>query len=208
MRAPLALLLFALPLAACADAPDPAEPADPAVAVPSPAPSGPERAVAEIAEVDGSGLSGTVRFTALDDALEVRYQLEGFAADGPHGFHVHQTGDCGADSTGTPAGAAGGHLNPLTSPHGAPSAAPADRHAGDLGNVVVEGGRAMGALVDSVLTLDGPTSVVGKAVIVHAGEDDLASQPSGDAGARIGCGVVGAPAAAGAAGGGSPRPAG
>ena len=195
MRAPLSLLLALATLAACADDPAPAT-TDPAP--PSPAASGPDRAVAQIAEVDGSGLSGTVRFTALDDAVEVRYQLSGFASDGPHGFHVHQTGDCGPDSTGTPAGAAGGHLNPLTSPHGAPSAAPADRHAGDLGNIAVEGGTAMGTAVDSVLAFDGPTSILGKAVVVHAGEDDLASQPSGDAGDRIGCGVIALADAAGA----------
>ena len=189
MRPPLALLVLALAVG-CADAPDPDAPPDgSAVVAPQPPPSGPERAVARIAEVDGSGVSGAVRFTALDGAVEVRYVLEGLA-DGPHGFHVHQTGDCSADSTGTPAGAAGGHFNPLASPHGAPSAAPADRHAGDLGNVTAEGGRAAGTLVDSVLAFSGPTSVIGKAVIVHGGEDDLASQPSGDAGARVGCGVV------------------
>ena len=142
-----------------------------------------------MSEVDGSGVSGVVRFTALDDAVEVRYDLSGLS-DGPHGFHVHQTGDCSADSTGTPAGAAGGHFNPLASPHGAPSNAPARRHAGDLGNIDAEGGRAVGVVVDSVLAFSGPTSVLGKAILVHGGEDDLESQPAGDAGARVGCGVI------------------
>ena len=183
-------LLFALVLtaAACADAPEPAAP--PASTVEPPAPSGSDRAVARIAEVDGSGVSGVVEFVDLGGAVEVRYNLSGLAG-GLHGFHVHKTGDCGPDSTGTPAGAAGGHLNPLASEHGAPTATPAHRHAGDLGNVeATAAGQAVGARVDSVLAFSGPTSVLGKALIVHAGEDDLASQPSGDAGDRVGCGVI------------------
>lgn len=182
---PLVLIFL---LAACADAPDPAD-ASPEPVL-SPAPSGPDRAVARIAEVDGSGVSGAVEFVDLGDAVEVRYNLSGLAA-GTHGFHVHQTGDCGPDSTGTPAGAAGGHFNPLASPHGAPEAAAVQRHAGDLGNIESDAsGRAIGVRIDSVLAFDGPTAIFEKAVIVHAGEDDLSSQPSGDAGSRVGCGVI------------------
>ena len=183
-----ALVVLALTLAACADS-DPADLEVAPQAPAAPAPSRADRAVAQIDEVDGSGVSGSVEFVDVGGAVEVRYNLAGLG-DGEHGFHVHQTGDCGADSTGTPAGAAGGHFNPLASPHGAPSNKPANRHAGDLGNVTVENGRAIGTRVDSVLALSGPTSVVGKAVIVHGGADDLESQPAGDAGARVGCGVV------------------
>ena len=185
-----ALLALAVLTAGCADAPDPVEETVEAV---NPAASGPDVAVAEILEVDGSGVSGTVRFTALDDAVEIRYDLAGLSA-GMHGFHVHQTGDCSADSTGTPAGAAGGHFNPLSSPHGAPDSVRTERHAGDLGNVEAgPDGTARGLAVDSLLAFDGPTSIVGKAVIVHGGRDDLVSQPAGDAGPRVGCGVVGEP---------------
>ncbi|PAP77569.1 superoxide dismutase family protein [Rubrivirga marina] len=194
------VLLLSLPilLAACADAPEPIDTsgagADTTLA---PSPSGPDRAVARIAEVDGSGVVGAVEFVDLGDAVEVRYNLSGLSA-GLHGFHVHQTGDCGPDSTGTPAGAAGEHFNPLASPHGAPSAAPAQRHAGDLGNVEPDAsGRAIGVRVDSVLSFDGPTSILGKALLLHGGEDDLTSQPSGDAGPRVGCGVIEEAAAVG-----------
>ncbi len=188
MRLPLVALALIV-AAGCADDPTPTnEPVAEAVA--EVVPSGPDRAVARIAEVDGSGVSGTVEFVDVDGAVEVRYNLTGLSA-GMHGFHVHKTGDCGPDSTGTPAGAAGGHLNPLASPHGAPAATPAQRHAGDLGNVEADAsGQALGVRVDSVLAFDGPTSFLGKAMLVHGGEDDLASQPSGDAGARVGCGVI------------------
>ena len=181
----LALALLAASACAGDDAPAPA----PASETAAPAPSRPERAVADVSGVDGSGVEGTVEFTALDGAVEVRYNLSGLSA-GEHGLHVHQTGDCGPDSTGTPAGAAGGHLNPFSSPHGAPDSSRTRRHAGDLGNVTAEAGRAVGVRVDSVLTFQGPTSVLGKAVVVHAGRDDYETQPGGDAGDRVGCGVV------------------
>lgn len=192
MRA--ALLLSALLIAACADAPDVPDVVEESATdaiVGAIAPSAPDHAVAEITEVDGSGISGTVSFTSLGDgAVEIRYNLDGLRA-GDHGFHIHQRGDCGADSTGTPASAAGGHFNPLSSPHGAPDSSKTSRHAGDLGNITSESGQAIGTRVDSLLSFKGPTSILGKAVIVHRGADDLVSQPSGDAGARVGCGVIG-----------------
>ncbi len=184
------LLLPLLAFAACADAPDDAATAETVGEALTPAPSAPDRATADIAEVDGSGVSGTVEFTSLgDDAIEIRYNLAGLGG-GEHGFHVHKNPDCGPDSTGTAAGAAGPHLNPLSSPHGSPDSSATRRHAGDLGNVTVEGGQAVGVRVDSVLAFSGPTSVLDRAVIVHRGADDLTSQPGGDAGARVGCGVV------------------
>ena len=110
-------LLFALALliAACADAPAP-EPASaeaPTTDVATaPSPSGPGRAVAQIAEVDGSGVTGSVEFVDLGDAVEVRYNLSGLTP-GEHGFHLHQTGACGPDSTGTPAGVGLGRTPPV-----------------------------------------------------------------------------------------------
>ncbi len=187
------LLILVLSLAACADEPTTPPPASDAFT----ANAGPESVIAAdgvasavIAGLDGSGVSGTAVFREADGAVRVRIALDGLAP-GEHGFHVHEGESCGPDSTGTAGGAAGGHFNPLASPHGAPSAPPPDRHAGDLGNVTANAeGVATGVVVDSVLTLTGPTSAIGHAVVVHAGRDDLTSQPSGDAGARVGCGVV------------------
>ena len=150
-------------------------------------------AVATISGLDESGVSGTVTFLALgNEGVQIDYDLAGLT-EGEHGFHIHANGSCEPDSTGTPGGAAGGHFNPSESQHGARTAPLSERHAGDLGNVMVSaqaGGVARGSIADSVLAFGGPTDVVGKAVIVHAGPDDLASQPSGDAGARVGCGVI------------------
>lgn len=189
-RSVLLALAGAITLSACADdAPDAAPnlPADPVTTPTATA----NAALAEVAPLGESGVTGQVEFIETDGAVEVRYNLSGLPGAGPFGFHVHENGDCGADSTGTPGSAAGGHFNPLASPHGAPDSSRTARHAGDLGNITPGAdGRAVGVVVDSLLSFDGPTSMLGKAVIVHGGRDDMQSQPSGDAGARIGCGVI------------------
>ena len=142
-----------------------------------------------------TGVSGTVTFTELDGGVYYSYEIMGLEP-GQHGFHVHENPSCAAadaDNDGAPeaGGAAGGHFNPMGSPHGAPSAEPDARHAGDLGNITADAdGLAVGGREDRVLTFDGETGVVGRAVMVHAGADDLTSQPGGAAGSRVGCGVL------------------
>ncbi|MGA7615147.1 MAG: superoxide dismutase family protein, partial [Thermoanaerobaculia bacterium] len=105
---------------------------------------------------------------------------------GEHGFHVHEKGDCSAaDAT-----SAGGHFNPTGAPHGSPAAA--THHAGDLGNVTANAnGEVHTSMTTSSITVtDGPRSITGRAVVVHADPDDFVSQPSGNAGPRVGCGVI------------------
>ena len=105
---------------------------------------------------------------------------------GEHGFHIHQWGDCSA-ADGT---SAGGHYNPFNTAHGSPM--DEIRHVGDLGNIKAgSDGSAHYESDDAVVSLDGPTSVIGRAVIVHAGKDDFTSQPTGNAGGRVACGVIG-----------------
>lgn len=144
------------------------------------------RAVATLEGRSGSNASGIVTFTELaDGSVQIRADLTN-VPPGLHGFHVHETGDCSAPD----ASSAGGHFNPGNDPHAGPDAARS--HAGDLGNVQASSsGRASTEMVTSGLTVaPGARSVVGKAVVLHADADDLQSQPSGDAGARIACGVV------------------
>ncbi len=187
--------LAALPLvlAACQTAPQadsvPAPVAgDTVVTVPTTAPA--DSSAADLAALGESGVTGRVAFRRLGEATEIRYAVDGLTP-GDHGFHLHQNADCGADSTGGPGTAAGGHFNPLASPHGAPAAALTGRHAGDFGNITANAeGRAEGIVIDSVLKFVGPTALAGHAVIIHAGRDDLESQPSGDAGDRVACGVT------------------
>lgn len=136
---------------------------------------------------DGNLVDGTVEFRLRPDGrLAIEGRVTGLAP-GAHGFHVHENGDCSApDAT-----SAGGHFDPDRHPHGAP-AAPADaHHAGDLGNVTANArGVARIDMTSDVLAVTGDHGVRGHALIVHAGEDDLRSQPSGDAGERVACGVI------------------
>lgn len=108
--------------------------------------------------------------------------------EGLHGFHIHETGDCSApDAT-----SAGGHFAPEGHPHGSPDDPEQRHHSGDFGNIDADAqGVARVDLWSSLPLLTmGPQYVVGRAFIVHAGKDDLRSQPSGDAGGRVACGVI------------------
>lgn len=142
------------------------------------------RAAAELAPTQGQQAKGTVTFEKKPAGVEVAVQLEGLKP-GVHGFHVHEKGDCSAPD----AASAGGHFNPAQQPHAAREA-PA-RHAGDLGNVEADAsGKVQIKIIDPKLRLDGPESIVGKAVIVHEKADDYTTQPTGNAGGRVACGVV------------------
>jgi superoxide dismutase, Cu-Zn family len=139
--------------------------------------------IARVEPTAGNTARGEVRFTKVDGGVRVTASFEGLPA-GSHGFHLHETGDCSAPD----AASAGAHYNPAGAPHGAPDAASSARHMGDLGNLEAGAdGKATYERVDNVLVYD---NLKGLAVLVHAAADDLTSQPSGNAGARIGCGVV------------------
>lgn len=145
----------------------------------------PAKAIAMVYPVKDKTVKGMITFTQTDQGVKVVAHLEGLTP-GKHGFHVHEFGDCSApDAT-----SAGGHFNPTQMTHGAPT--DAARHSGDLGNIVAdEKGVADLEWVDPMMQLSGPQSIIGRAVIVHAKEDDLKTQPTGNAGAREGCGVIG-----------------
>ena len=143
------------------------------------------KAVAVIHPTEGNNVGGSVTFENTTDGVQVNATLNGLDK-GRHGFHIHQYGDCTAGD-GT---SAGGHYNPTGNDHGAPTQD--DRHMGDMGNVTADGeGNATLQYTDPMIELNGPNSIIGRGIILHAGEDDMTSQPSGAAGPRIGCGVIG-----------------
>ncbi len=147
--------------------------------------AGVTKAIAALHPTEGNKVHGLVTFTRDGDKVKVVADFEGLAP-GKHGFHIHEWGDCSSKD----GAAAGGHYNPASKPHGAPDSA--QRHVGDLGNIDVgQDGKAHIEHSDSVLKLDGPASIVGRGVIVHAKADDLKTQPTGDAGGRLACGVIG-----------------
>lgn len=143
------------------------------------------KAIAVVHPTTGSQVMGTVTFTAGADGVHVVADLTGLKP-GKHGFHVHEFGDCSsADGS-----SAGGHFNPDKHEHAGPDAA--QRHAGDLGNIEADAsGKAHLEMTDKMMKLSGDHSIVGHAVIVHEKADDLKTQPTGDAGGRQGCGVIG-----------------
>ncbi len=144
-----------------------------------------EKAVCILHPTEGNETKGTITFTRTDSGVKIVADIEGLS-EGKHGFHIHEYGDC-SDPEGK---SAGGHFDPDNKEHGAPD--DEDRHVGDLGNVIAgEDGKAHYERVDNVIELNGNNSIIGRAIIVHAGEDDLVSQPIGDAGARLACGVIG-----------------
>lgn len=141
---------------------------------------------ADIAPLGDHDVRGTVELsTARDGKIKMEAKFSGLTP-GLHGFHVHEIGDCTADDGAS----AGDHFNPGHVAHGGPGSAP--HHAGDLGNLVADAqGRATLTLETDAFTLDaGERSVLGRSFVVHAGADDLHTDPAGNAGARIGCGVI------------------
>ena len=143
------------------------------------------KAIAVVMATAGNSVSGEITFQATDQGIRVTGRLEGLTP-GEHGFHIHQYGDCSAPDGSS----AGGHFNPANSAHASPTSA--ERHVGDLGNITAdEHGIVELDMVDSQLAFSGPNSIIGRAVVVHGGPDDFTSQPSGAAGPRVGCGVIG-----------------
>ena len=140
------------------------------------------KAIAVLSSASGSQVSGTVTFTKSGNAVQVVANITGLSP-GKHGFHVHEFGDCSAPDAAT----AGSHFNPTNDPHAGHDAD--KRHMGDLGNIEADAsGKARLEITDKKIKID---AIIGKAVIVHEKADDLKTQPTGDAGGRVACGVIG-----------------
>lgn len=133
----------------------------------------------------GSSVAGEVTFAPAGDGLLVRARISGLKPNAEHGFHVHDKGDCSAPD----ASSAGGHFNPGGAAHG--HYGMGSHHAGDLPNLKADGeGRVIYEARVALLTLGGANGVVGRAVVVHRDPDDYQSQPAGNSGPRIACGVI------------------
>lgn len=135
---------------------------------------------------EGSAISGTVSFQDVKGGVKVIARLSGVPA-GQHGFHIHEFGSC--EDSGK---AAGGHYNPLGSHHGdVVKEGVKKAHAGDMGNITAgaDGTASLELTIPRVSLTAGNYDVAGRAVILHEKADDM-SQPAGNAGGRIGCGVI------------------
>ncbi len=144
---------------------------------------------ATLEPTSGSTVAGAVTFTPHPDGgVRVTAMVTGLESGGTFGIHIHEKGDCSAPDGSS----AGGHFNPDGSPHGAPSQPASERHAGDLGNLEeLAEGVAEFESRDLVIQLTGADAIDRKAVVVHSKADDFTTQPTGNAGARLACGVIG-----------------
>jgi superoxide dismutase, Cu-Zn family len=174
-------------LAACsttAEKPSPSSTATmPGAAATSTAKSG----VVNLAPASGSLVSGKLSLIPMGDGVHLSGEIGGLGAGVTHAIHVHEKGDCSA----VDASSAGGHFNPTGSAHG--RAGTATHHAGDMDNIVADAeGVAKIDIHLAGVTLGGGAAndIVGRAVVVHAAPDDYISQPAGNAGARVACGVI------------------
>jgi Cu-Zn family superoxide dismutase len=197
--------MSATALASCASQP-PAEPSTPASVSAAEAPEDPRAEQESVApsaaaeatpaatprQIDvpleaksGSKLTGKAVLTETEGGVHVVLTVEGIAP-GEHGTHIHEKGDCSSPDGES----AGGHFNPGSHPHGMPGAE--HRHLGDLGNITIgQDGKGKLDIVarGANLKATDPSSFVGRALIVHTKKDD-GGQPTGNAGGRIGCGVI------------------
>lgn len=143
-------------------------------------------ATAELKPTQGSAVAGTVRFTQQDNKVIVTADISGLRPNAEHGFHVHDKGDCSAPD-GT---SAGGHFNPAGKAHA--HYGQAERHAGDMPNLKTDAnGRASYRYESDSLAIGaGAANIVGRSVIIHRDPDDYQSQPAGNSGPRLACGLI------------------
>jgi superoxide dismutase, Cu-Zn family len=143
----------------------------------------PTMATAKLEPKSGSKVTGFVSFVTVGDQVRVAGVIQNLTP-GKHGLHIHDKGDCSASD----AASAGPHFNPTQQHHGGPMTA--EHHAGDLGNIEADASGKAVLSLETKLDLTGKDSIIGKSVVVHEKEDDLKTDPAGNSGARIACGVI------------------
>ena len=138
---------------------------------------------AKVSPTPGNKAAGELTVTRLNGEIQIMGEVHGLSPKAEHGIHIHEFGDCsGANAEG-----AGAHFNPTSMTHGGAHGDP--RHSGDLGNLKTD---ALGvAIVDIRVPMPADARVEGRSIVVHAKPDDFSTQPSGNSGARVGCGVIG-----------------
>lgn len=189
----LLILSAALVFTACAsnkpkptDEPSDTAPMEETTAAETQADSATSSANASLEPKSDTTTTGTANFTQSEGKVTLELTVEN-APEGTHAVHLHETGDCSAED----ASSAGGHWNPTGSQHG--RFGENGFHLGDIGNleVAADGTGKLTFSTDHWSIGSGEENdITGKAIIVHAGVDDFTTQPTGNAGGRIACGVV------------------
>ena len=146
----------------------------------------PLRATAALQPTKGNKTFGEATFEQVGDKVRIVIFAQNLRPDREHGFHIHEAGDCSSGDGMS----AKGHFNPHGKPHGHPTTA--ERHAGDLPSLRAgKNGRAnLDVTVDGISLGSGASSILNRGLIIHADPDDYKTQPTGNAGARLACGVI------------------
>lgn len=147
-------------------------------------------AVAQIAPTQGNTVTGALALAQSPQGVHISGTIQGLKPDAEFGFHVHEKGDCSAPDGSS----AGGHFNPTQAQHGNPTGP--SHHAGDMPNIKSNAeGVAQVDTTEAGTSLHGDPGMdlMGKAIVVHESPDDYATQPSGNSGKRVACGVIAAP---------------
>lgn len=149
-------------------------------------PQEPLRATAGLQPTKGNKTFGEATFEQVGNKVKVVIFVQGLKPGQEHAVHIHEVGDCSSGDGMS----AGGHFDPFGKPHGNPASG--ERHAGDLPALKAnKQGRAnINVEVDLITLTPGPGNIVGRSVVVHADPDDYRTQPTGNAGARLACGVI------------------
>ena len=150
------------------------------------APPEPLRATAQLQPTKGNKTSGEATFEQIGDKVRVTVSVQGLKPGQEHGLHIHEVGDCSSGDGMS----AKGHFNPFGKPHAHHGSA--NRHAGDLPSLSAnkEGRANIQVDMDIITLMPGPANIIGRGLIVHADPDDYKTQPTGNAGARLACGVI------------------
>jgi Cu-Zn family superoxide dismutase len=174
----------AAPPAPAGDSPSVATTTEPDTAASAEATAG---AAVQLSPTQGNTANGGLKLTAAGTGIKISGMVQGLKPNAEFGFHFHEKGDCSApDAT-----SAGAHFNPTSQDHGNPQAQP--HHAGDMLNVKSDAQGVAEVSIDNAdvsLQTGQPNDIIGKALVMHAKPDDYKTQPSGDSGDRIACGVV------------------
>ena len=145
------------------------------------------QAAVQLTATQGNTANGGLKISAAGTGVQISGMVQGLKPDSEFGFHFHEKGDCSApDAT-----SAGAHFNPNNQQHGNPTGQP--HHAGDMLNVKSDAQGVAEVSIDNAdvsLHTGQPNDVLGKALVMHAKPDDYKTQPSGDSGDRIACGVI------------------
>jgi Cu-Zn family superoxide dismutase len=149
-------------------------------------PPGQSDVVVALESRSGSTVTGNVQLSESQGRVHLRATVRGLAPGSTVGFHIHEKGDCSAPD----ASSAGGHFNPAGAPHGRYGQGP--HHAGDLPSLVAndKGEAKVDVVLEGVTLTPGDMSIANRSLVVHAKADDFTTQPTGNSGPRVACGVI------------------